>query len=251
MRACPRKFEAQYVQHLSPDFVPTSLLLGGSIHAALELYFRARLEGLGVTREALLSAYHDAWNRNHHQNGEIPVRFNKGETREQLDALADRIIGSFLSSPLAEPKGVILGVEEELRVVLDPDLPDVLAKVDLVTQTDGAVHVVDWKTSRSRWTPEKAQESGDQLVLYGVTVGGMSRALGLPVKLTFAIVTKARKPIVQLLPVPTSAQRVAAMKDRVAEVWSHIQSGNFYPSPSPMNCTSCPYRSSCPVFAGR
>ena len=44
-----------------------------------------------------------------------------------------------------------------------------------MTQTDGALHVIDFKTSRSRWTPEKAQESGEQLLLYGQTVGRMSR----------------------------------------------------------------------------
>ncbi|MGA2501994.1 MAG: PD-(D/E)XK nuclease family protein, partial [Tepidisphaeraceae bacterium] len=121
----------------------------------------------------------------------MPVRFNKDENTDTLHALADRMLAAFLASPLAQPKGTILGVEEELRIVLDPDLPDVLARVDLVTQTDGALHVVDWKTSRSRWTEQKALESGDQLVIYGVTVGKMSRSLGLPVNLHFGIITKA------------------------------------------------------------
>jgi hypothetical protein len=59
MRTCPRKFAFQYVENAHKDFLPSSLLFGGSIHRALELYFRARLEGLDVTPEALLSAYHD------------------------------------------------------------------------------------------------------------------------------------------------------------------------------------------------
>ena len=78
MRACPRKFAFQYVENARPDFVPSSLIFGGSIHAALELFFRAKLEGLGVTLEALLSAYHDEWNKRPETPGEpIPVRFNK------------------------------------------------------------------------------------------------------------------------------------------------------------------------------
>jgi CRISPR/Cas system-associated exonuclease Cas4 (RecB family) len=180
-----------------------------------------------------------------------PVRFNKGESVDTLHATAGRLLAAFTASPLAQPRGTILGVEEELRVVLDPELPDVLARVDLVTQTDGALHVVDWKTSRSRWTDEKALESADQLLLYGVTVGKMSMSLGLPVKLHFGIITKAKMPGVQVLPVPTDPGRVAALKESIAGVWEAIQAGNFYPSPSPMSCATCPYSSRCTVFGGR
>ena len=83
--------------------------------------------------------------------------------------------------------------------MLDNDLPDLLAKVDLVTMTDGALHVIDFKTSRSRWSEEKARESGEQLLLYAQIVNGMSQRLNLPVKLHFAVLTKAKKPAVQLL----------------------------------------------------
>ena len=252
MRSCPRKFAFNYVEHAPKDFTPSSLLFGGSIHTALELYYRCWLEGLAVTHEALLSAYHDSWRRQNEQSGDdVPVRFNVGEDDDKLHVLADRMLKAFAASPLATPKGIILGIEEELRVVLDPTLPDVLAKVDLVTQTADGLHVVDFKTSKSRWNEHKAAESGDQLVLYGVTVSRMSQSLGVPVKLHFAILTKHKTPLVQILPVPTDTNRVAAMKDGVAEVWAAIQSGNYYPSPSPMNCTGCPYRSRCPVFAGR
>jgi hypothetical protein len=240
------------VERVQPDFVPSTLIFGGSIHSALELYLRAKLEGLDVTLEAMLSAYHDAWNNRHETPGKpVPVRFNKGESVDTLHALADRMLKAFLASPLAQPKGTIIGIEEELRIVLDPELPDVLAKVDLVTQTDGSLHVIDFKTSRSRWNDQKAQESGDQLVLYGQTVSRMSRSLGLPVKLHFAVLTKHKKPQVQILPVAANADRITTMRQGVAQVWAAIQSGNFYPSPSPMSCSTCPFKSKCPVFAGR
>lgn len=251
MRSCPRKFSFQYVEKVEPDCQPSSLIFGGAIHTALEFYFRAKLEGLGVTQAALLSAFHDAWRRQREACGDVPVRFNKGEDIDSVQALADRMIASFLTSPLASPKGAILGIEEELTVTLHPDLPDLLAKVDLVTQTDGALHVVDFKTSRSRWTEAKAQESGDQLLLYASSVAQMSESLGLPVKLHFAIITKAKKPVVQLLPVPTDAAKTAALTESVTQVWEAIKVGNFYPSPSPMHCTTCQFRSKCPIFKGK
>ena len=250
MRSCPRHFAYQYVERVPKDFLPSTLLLGGGIHAALELHLRAKLEGLRVTQEAMLSAYHDSWNRTQRDSGGVPVRFNKTETADTVHALADRMIGAFMASPLAEPKGTIVGIEEELRIVLNSDLPDVLAKVDLVTHTDGSLHVIDFKTSRSSWTEQKAQESGDQLVLYGQTVARMSRSMGLPVKLHFAVLTKHKVPRVQVLPVASDDRRVEVMRDGVAQVWAAIQTGNFYPSPSPQNCTTCPFRSRCPIFAG-
>jgi CRISPR/Cas system-associated exonuclease Cas4 (RecB family) len=252
MRSCPRKFAFLYVEKAPADFIPSSLIFGGSIHSSLELHFRARLEGLHTTHAALISAYRDSWRRQKEQGGDnIPVRFNKDLDENQIHALAERMIAAFMSSPLASPKGTVLGIEEELRVQLDPELPDLLAKVDLVTQTDGCLHVVDFKTSRSRWNEQKAEESGEQLLLYGVTVAEMSPHLGRAVKLHFAIITKAEKPVVQLIPVPSSPDRVESLKESVAAVWSAIQTGNFYPSPSPQNCTTCPYRSRCPVFGNK
>jgi hypothetical protein len=40
------------------------------------------------------------------------------------------MIAAFLASPMASLKGTIVGVKEELRVVLDATLPDLLGKVD-------------------------------------------------------------------------------------------------------------------------
>jgi putative RecB family exonuclease len=251
MRSCPRKFSFQYVEKARQEFIPSSLIFGGAIHAALELFFRAALEGLGVTPEAMFSAYLDAWRRQREQHPEIPIRLNKAETEPSLQSLAQRMIQSFLASPLAIPNGQILGVEEELRIQLDPDLPDLLARVDLITQTASSLHVIDFKTSRSKWTPVRAEESSEQLQLYGITLGRLSRYLGLAIHLHYGVITKAKTPVVQLLEVAGSPERASAVKDSVHQIWQAIQVGNFYPNPSPQNCTTCPYHGLCPVFGGK
>src|SRR5688572_8443943 len=95
MRACPRKFRFTYVETTPRDFIPASLIFGGSIHAALELHYRCRLEGLSATPEALLSAYHDAWRREVvDAGGSVAVRFNKGDDRTAVDALAHRMLAA-------------------------------------------------------------------------------------------------------------------------------------------------------------
>jgi hypothetical protein len=110
------------------------------------------------------------------------------------------------------------------------------------------MHVIDFKTSRGRWSEQKAQESGDQLRLYGVSASGMSGSLNLPIHLHFGVLTKTLKPIVQILDVPCDAARVEAMKESVSVVWEAIQAGHFYPNPSPINCSTCPFKSRCPAM---
>jgi RecB family exonuclease len=208
------------------------------------------LEGNQLTGEALLDYFDLAWKQQLKDGGDRPVRYNQEETDQSLHPLAERMLATFLNSPLARPKGQILGVEEQLQVTLDNDLPDVLAKVDLVTVTDRTLHVIDFKTSRSRWNDEKALQSAEQLVLYGVTVGRLSKSLGRPVELNFAVITKGKNPATQLIRVPTDPNRIELMKQSVSACWEAMRSGNFYPAPSPAACTTCPYRDRCPVFAG-
>ena len=45
----------------------------------------------------------------------------------------------------------------------------------------------------------------------------------VPVKLHVGIITKAKTPVVQVLPVPTDAERVTAMTESVAAIWEAIQ----------------------------
>jgi len=252
MRSCPRKFAFRYVEKAPADFSPTSLLVGGAVHGALETYYRGRMEGLTLSAAEMFIAYRQSWRQCLASAGEnVPVRFNKGENKSTLDALAQRMIAAFLMSSLAEPKGTIVGIEETMTIVLRPNLPDLLAKVDLVVQTDKCLFIADFKTSRSRWTEAKAAEYAEQLLLYSQAAAPMAQQLGLPVKLGFAVITKTKIPVVQVLPVPSDASRIATLADTVKEVWAAIQAGNFYPNPNPMNCSTCPYKSRCPAFTGR
>ena len=114
MRSCPRKFAFLYLEKAPADFIPASLIFGGSIHSALELYFRAILEGLRQ-RPQLCSrpiTIHGG-GRKRRPAATSPSASPKCDTYETLHALADRMIAAFLHSPLASPKGAILGIEEE------------------------------------------------------------------------------------------------------------------------------------------
>ena len=139
-----------------------------------------------------------------------------------------------------------------MRVILHPDLPDVLAKVDLVTSSDTALYVTDFKTSRSRWTPEKATESGDQLVMYASATAGMAQHMKSAGETGVCEATKRQD---ALGADPTGPRRYQPHCGnehiRGSKPGRPSSPATFNPNPGPMTCSGCPFKSRCPVFGGR
>ena len=248
-RRCPRKFAFTYVEGAQPDFIPQSLLFGSGIHAALECYYQRRLQGQDTDLPQLMEVFESRWNHRREGEAGIPARLNKTDTEDSIKDLADRMITSFLASPLAAPKGKIIAIEEKFRSPVAADLPDVVSVVDLIVIDDEAIHLVDFKTSRSRWSEDKAAEGAGQLQLYAQMAGHMGEP-GMNTRMHFAVLTKAKKPIVQFLEVPDKPGAADQLVATFREVWAAMQSRNFYPIPSPMNCSTCPFKSRCPAYFG-
>jgi len=244
-RECPLRYYFRYIAGLPEETVAAGLVFGSAIHRALETHFRELLSGnRPPSLDALLAEYHGGWS----DRGEQQVLFGKGEDQNSLAMVARRILVAFQASELACPAGTILGVEEELRENVIPGLPDVLARLDLVVETDRAVVVTDFKTARARWSQEQAEDAGEQLLLYSELAKQL--VPGKPVKLEFAVVTKTKVPAIERHEIELVPQRVARMKRVVRRVWRAIEAGHFYPAPSPLSCPTCPFRKPCRKWTG-
>ena len=242
---CPLKYRFRYVDGLEEDCVSSSLIFGSAIHSALEFYFTQQLSGEALpTRDTLLDVYQQSWRDRSEEN----VEFGKTETADSLHGMADRMLQKFLDSDLTQPEGRIIGIEEQFRGVLIPGLPDLLGYVDLLLETDDAIVVRDFKTSRSAWDQGQATDQSDQLLLYADLVRKVMP--GKQLRLQFAVITKAKDPKVQLLEARFDEGKLDRTKRIVEVVWSAIQAGHFYPSPSPMQCPSCGYRRHCHAWQG-
>ena len=44
-RRCPLQYRFRYLDKVQPEYIASSLLIGSSIHSAIELYHRRELEG--------------------------------------------------------------------------------------------------------------------------------------------------------------------------------------------------------------
>ena len=244
-QACPLRYRFRYIDGWPEDCVSSSLVFGSAIHAAVEFFFSQQLAGEEApSLDELLDVYQQSWR----DRSEQEVRFGKTETSDSLHQLADRMLAAFRASDLTKQEGRIIGVEEELRGELSPELPDLLGRVDLLLETDDAVVVQDFKTLRSAWNEYQAEDQSEQLLLYGE----LARRLvpGKQVRLQFAVITKAKTPKVQLLEASFDESKLDRTKRVFENVWSAIQAGHFYPVPSPMQCPGCGYRSQCVAWRG-
>lgn len=244
-RQCPLKFHFKYVAGLPEETVSSSLVFGGAIHAAIEFWFTERLAGNPEPDlDTLLDVYQSAWRERSLEE----VRFGKKEDVNSLGQLAERVLTAFTVSEMARPAGRVIGVEEELRGIVVPGCPELLARFDLVTEEPDAVIVTDFKTSRSRWSREQAESSGEQLLFYHELASSL--VPGKDVRLQFAVVTKTKSPVCEIHEVPVDEQAVKRVQRVVERVWAAIEAGVFYPAPSLMNCPSCAFREPCRRWRG-
>ena len=243
-QACPLRWYFRYVEKLPEGTRSASLAFGSAIHGALQRHYDGLLiDGVPPTSADLLDAYRHAWAE---EAG--AVRFSKGDDADAMERLAARMLDAFRSSELASPAGTILAVEEELVGDIGADCPPLLARLDLAVENDDAVVVTDFKTAKSRWSFQQAEDSATQLLLYGE----LARPLGdgKPIQLQFGVLTKTKEPSVDVHPVEADASRVDRMRRIVERVWKAIEAENFYPAPSLMNCPTCPYRAPCRSWPG-
>lgn len=244
-QSCPLKYRFRYIDGLPESCTSSSLVFGSAIHAAIEAYFHALLVGNSLPDlDALMETYRQCWQANQTEQ----IQFGASESAESLEQLARRMLAKFLASDLVQPEERIIGIEEELRGELIPGLPDLLGRVDLLLETDEHVIIQDFKTARSAWSSEQAEESAEQLLLYGDLVRRL--VPGKALRLRFAVITKTKDPKLQILDAEFDAERLERTKGVFKAVWSAVQAGHFYPSPSPMSCSGCGYRSHCTAWRG-
>ena len=244
-QACPLRYFFRYVAGLPEEFVSATLVFGSALHASVQFHFEQLLAGQPAPHLAtLLAVFQERWE----QTNPSSIRFGKGENRDTLGSLADRMLRVFQASEHSRPVGTILGVEEELHGSVVPGCPDVLARLDLIVDAGDAIVISDFKTSRSSWDESHVTGAADQLLLYHELAGGL--AGGKPIRLTFTVLTKTKAPVFTVLTVTPDEAQIERTKRVVARVWQAIRAGHFYPAPSPLQCPTCPYRRECRAWKG-
>jgi hypothetical protein len=240
------KYRFRYVDGLEEDRVSASLVFGSAIHAAVEFFFTEQLSGATQPElDTLLEVYQASWNERSH---DTILEYGASETRDSLHELADRMLRTFLTSELAQPEGTYHRHRRRIPGRADPGTSQSAGLYRPAAGNRRRDCHRDFKTSRSLWNPAQANEQADQLLLYADLVRQVIP--DKPVRLQFAVITKARDPKVQLLEASFQQSKLDRTKRVFHTVWSAIQAGHFYPSPSPLQCPSCGYRTQCQAWRG-
>jgi hypothetical protein len=244
-RGCPRRWFYSHVEHLEPEFVNAALLLGSAFHTAAQHHYEQQLIGQPVSLEQLTDMFHQAFTE---EAGDAEVRYGKNDDEQSVKDTGVRMLKAFTKSELATLPGSVIAIEETLAGQLDPRLPDLLMRIDVAWQADDGVHLMDLKTSKSRWSAAKVDESAEQLLLYQTLASQL--VPDQPLQLHFGIVTKAKTPAVQKLDVAGDTTRTSDVVDLMLPVWNAMRAGVDFASPSPMSCATCGYQSRCPAYRG-
>jgi hypothetical protein len=138
------------------------------------------------------------------------------------------------------------GNEQFAFKVIDPAIPPIEGKIDFVRLTKDGLVLRDYKTARSRWNPDKVEESAPQLRLYATLLDRELDGWRRITAMEFAVVTKAVKPVVTTHAVAMRQESVQACIDQIGQVWDGIRKGVFPTRPG-WPCKTCPYASRCPA----
>jgi RecB family exonuclease len=239
---CPRAFAYRYIEHADADFVPSSLLFGSAMHEAFAKVHEHDMEGLPApSSEELAGRVTNLLN-----SSLLPVKYSKGESAETLHALGQRMVDAFLASPEARPEGQVVCVEDRTSGVIDSQIPPIEGKVDFVRLTKDGLVLRDYKTTRSKWNPDKVEESAPQLRLYATLLDRELDGWRQVTSMEFVSITKAAKPVVTTHAVAMRHESVQACIDQIGQVWDGIRKGVFPTRPG-WPCKTCPYASRCPA----
>ena len=242
-QACTLKWYYTYVAKVEPESISSALLLGSSVHSSIQHHLQLQLAAeKQPTVDELMNVFGINWKE---QAGIIPVDYCKDESLETQHELARRMLEAFLASPYSQSKGQTLAIEESLRVSLHPDIPDLVARVDHIEGVNHELVVTDFKTTRSMWNRDTAEDHSEQLHLYAEAVRTIAEDFNFPVKLRFIVITKAKAPRVEAMEIKADPKRVERSTLVIQKVFEAMQTGVVYPSPNVMNCSSCPFKIRC------
>lgn len=240
---CSLQWWYRYVEKVEPEFISAALVLGSATHAAIEHYLQCKMAALPTpSMDALDQIVQDRWKR---EADYAPIRLSKTQSKQALFDTAHRMLEAFSNSEFAQGDADVIGLEESFETMIDHDLPNLKGVVDLLTFADGVLTVTDFKTARSMWTTDTLNEKSDQLTLYGKGCQSIADELDAELKLRFVVITKHKSPQINAIEVSIDNDRVNRTRTVIRQVYRLMRAGVVVPSPSAMNCSSCPYQSRC------
>lgn len=249
---CPRQWYFQRILKLPRRSIPSGMVLGSAVHAALAEFHRALRDDRKADAGLMAETIARAWDAE--EAAGRTVVYKRGETKADQRELALNLTGLAMNSP---PRGRILDVERRLTVPLydsagEPLDRPLVAVMDVVTADlpEGAevedrdtpdVTVHEIKTSGRAYSESEAATSL-QPTCYAHAA---AEWYGGEPRVEYRVLVKTKTPKLQTLPAGRDAEDFGRLGDLARQVERAVEAGAFYPVESPLNCSGCAWRKEC------
>jgi len=224
---CPLKYK--YVHILRLPFFHHTIVYGKAVHAAVETYFRYKINNLKVTQDILNQSFQEAW-RN--------IGFLSREHEERRYESGLEAIQRFFKREEKNPV-VPKFVEEPFSFMQGKNR--ISGRWDRIDERDNGIVIIDFKTSAvfEQKTADKRARESLQLTIYAMAYEQIWGCRPIRLELHFlesGLTGKAE----------VTEKIFDKVKEKIQNAAEGIRHRNYNATPSYMNCQYCAFAGICP-----
>lgn len=239
--SCPLKYRFHYVDEIPPPWRAAALAFGSSVHAAVEWFHKARLDGKTPTVEEIIAIFEADW----FAANLDPLVFSDKDSKEALTEKG----GDMVRLYVAESNGKLPKfIEQRFEIdLVDPSTGEAFdirlrGIIDLVEEDD---LLVDLKTA-ARTIEDGGLERHLQLSTYALAY---YLTFGTIPRLRLDMLLKTKQPRLERHETTRTIEDLGWTAQLIAGVARAIEARQFYPNPS-WRCTECEYFAHCQAWRG-
>ena len=247
---CSLQYRYRYVDRLPKERVSAALVFGIAVNDALLTtdldLAKGRTPNVQAACDVLRHSLEVSYARR-----DLPVVSTHDETLDGLFEKGKNLVEHYLKVLPKDEVPVELTRQFEIPLFTEEGeaLPrSLVGEVDRwVKDAAGHIGIVDWKTSASRWSPEKLAKD-DQATTY--LMAGPSVLGRKPAFFRYDLLLKTKEPKVERYYVERTERDFKRFTKKVAVTDRAIRSGVFVPNDTSFACPTCPYRGACEKWQG-
>jgi CRISPR/Cas system-associated exonuclease Cas4 (RecB family) len=254
---CPLRFSFQYVEKLPWERVSGALLLGSAVDATTKEAVSLVTQGWRKPEDLKLEGLFDQFWKIEIESPRAPISWGARHDQDSMRALG---------RALMEALKPVLFTQDRLERIVDRDVAFTIPLLgeqgealidtplvgifDFVEEIDGKRVPLELKTSATRTAHLPDALSRDpQALIYAMAAQALQADGEARVRYVSAVKLK-RKPEVIESDFQVNADQLRWIRMLVVGVKRAIDTGNFYPTPSVMNCGGCPFAEACATSSG-
>ena len=240
LNICSLQWFFEKVEKIPRPFTPVSLVFGSAFHRVMEFVALNRMEGKLPSGTETRDLFHTLWER---EQQEGPPLEKTDDDPAQLAEQGAGLVEAYLNQ--IDPEERVVEISKAFAVPVGNSDRPLIGEIDCITESQGEIELVDWKTSARRWPKDQADKSLQPTIyLYAheqIQPGCTNR-------FRFDVGVKNKAPVIErnyTTRQPDDFARLERLVDKAEEI---IERELFYPSDQSFACNGCQFREPCKAW---